>query len=371
MVDSGRQREQDCYLKLIFDVYLPTGRVMSIASLGAAFSAAKLRPAVLCSSIVAFGNTGAAIAQSELKPAPTDWKVSEEFKGGKARENLSGAACTTRAPPFTSCVIVNDQKKYAQLFSINGSVIRPGKVIRLLGDDQEGDPDAEGAAYDAGYFYITGSHGRSRRSDKKNDSSYVVFRFPVNSNTGEPTFDGDEVVGLQTSHRIRDVIKNKVPDFYDKPLMENGANIEGIAVKDGRIYFGLRGPSDKSNAFIISVDAKAAFTPDQDLQLPPQLPFTLQLGPDTGIRDLAAVANGLLVLTGPVNDQKVTPAIRHWDPNTRILGPARELQIPDDANGGKAETLLILKDVAGEPWRALVIFEKPENGAPTEYAIPR
>jgi hypothetical protein len=37
----------------------------------------------------------------------------------------------------------------------------------------------------------------------------------------------------------------------------------------------------------------------------------------------------------------------------------------------KAETLLILKDEAGEPWRALVMFDGPENGAPTEYLIPR
>lgn len=336
------------------------------------FAGAKLLPAALCSLVIAFADAGKADAQTKLEPAPTSWTVSEKFEKNKdARTNLSGAACTTRAPPFTSCVIVNDEKKYAQFFAMDGTVIHPEKVIRLIADDQKGNPDAEGAAYDAGYFYITGSHGRSRHHPKKkNKSSYIVFRFPVDAATGRPTFrvSEDEVVGVESSRRIREVVKDMVAAFYDKRLDQNGVNIEGIAVRDGRIYFGLRGPSDQGKAFVLSVDAKAAFSQDEDLRARADI---LRLGPRTGIRDLATVADGLLVLTGPVNEQEVAPAVRHWDPNTGLLGPARELLIPEVAKKGKAETLLILKDVAGEPWRALVMFDGPKNGAPTEYFIPR
>ena len=333
---------------------------------------AKLLRAALWGLIVAFADVGMAAAQTKLEPAATKWTVSENFeKSRKARLNLSGAACATKVPPFASCVIVNDEKKYAQFFSMDETVIHPGKVIRLTADGKKGDPDAEGAAYDGGYFYITGSHGRSRHHPKeKNKSSYVIFRFRVDTATGKPTFrvSDEKVIGVESSHRIRAVIKAEVRKFYDKQLSKNGANIEGIAVRDGRIYFGLRGPSDDGEAFVISVDARAAFTPDKDLQA---VSNKLQLGPYTGIRDLAAVADGMLVLTGPVNEQLVTPALRHWDPKTGVLGPARELQIPDKAKKGKAETLLILKDVEGEPWRALVMFDGVKNGAPTEYAIPR
>jgi hypothetical protein len=58
--------------------------------------------------------------------------------------------------------MVNDQKKYAQFFSVDGTTIMPDPngIIRL--SDAEGDPDAEGTAYADGYFYVTGSHGRSR-----------------------------------------------------------------------------------------------------------------------------------------------------------------------------------------------------------------
>jgi hypothetical protein len=313
-----------------------------------------------------------AVAQAKLESAPAAWTVSGKFKKDEeARINISGAACAAKAPPFDSCIVVNDQKKYAQFFSIDGTVINPGKVIRLLDKDAKGDPDAEGAAYDNGNFYITGSHGRSRHDpDDHNKSSYVVFRFPVDKTTGKPAFhvSDDDVVGVEASRRLRDVIKDKVGAFFDRPLDENGVNIEGIAVKDGRMYLGLRGPSDNGNAIIISVDADAVFAPDQDLNARAE---KLHLGPATGIRDLATVSDGLLVLTGPVNKQEVTPSVRHWNPKTAALGQPRALKIPDLGTDAKAETLLVLRDVDGEPWRVLVMFDGPENGAPTEYRIPR
>src|SRR3954463_15508836 len=100
------------------------------------------------------------------------WSVQGDFaKSEQARTNLSGPACATKAPPFRSCLIVNDQKNYAQFFAIKGTRLVPGKVIRLRDEGAEGDPDAEGAAYHNGYFYVIGSHGRTRHGDKPNDAS--------------------------------------------------------------------------------------------------------------------------------------------------------------------------------------------------------
>jgi hypothetical protein len=331
-----------------------------------------LAASLLLALAASLAGPGMAAAQTRLEPAATTWTVSENFKkSSDARTNLSGAACTTRMPPFSSCLIVNDEKKYAQFFSIEGAVINPGKVIRLVDENAKGNPDSEAACYDNGFFYITGSHGRSRHHPEKNsDPSYVVFRIPVDKATGAPAFDvsEDEVSGVEMSRRLRGALRDKVSAFFDQPLSSNGVNIEGIAVKDGRMHLGLRGPSDNGNAFIISVDAEAVFTADKGLDAAAR---TLHLGPHTGIRDLAAVSDGLLVLTGPVNEQAVTPAIFHWNPDTGALRLLKELKIPDMATEAKAETLLILKDADGEPWRALVMFDGPENGAPTEYLIPR
>jgi hypothetical protein len=332
----------------------------------------KLAAIILTAMIGWSAGSGSAGAETKLKPEPVKWKVSEPFKKNEeARTNLSGAACAPKAPPFKFCVVVNDQKKYAQFFSIDGTVMVPGKLIRLVDDAAGGDPDAEGVAYNDGKFYITGSHGRSRNHpDDHNESSYVVLRFSVDKTTGEPTFavSADNVVGVESSHRLRDVLKDKLSGFFDKPLDQNGANIEGIAVQGGRMYLGLRGPSDNDTAFIISVDAEAMFTPGKDLDASVD---RLALGPSTGIRDLAAVSGGLLVLSGPVNKQAVTPAVRHWNPKTGALGAPAVLELPDVGTELKAETLLILRDADTEPWRALLIFEGPPDGAPTEYSIPR
>ena len=86
-----------------------------------------------------------------------------------------------------------------------------------------------------------------------------------------------------------------------------------------------------------------------------------------GIRDLAAVQGGLLVLSGPVNEQAVTPAVFHWDDASNTLRKLADLVLPVS---GKAETLLVL-DEHTEGYRVLVMLDGPENGAPAEYRIPR
>lgn len=315
-----------------------------------------------------------AAAQGRLETTSAQWTVADDFaKNSDARSNLSGAACATRAPPFRVCLIVNDEKKYAQFFAIDGTLIRPGQVIRLVAEGAPGNPDAEGAAYDNGYFYVTGSHGRSRNHPGQDSTpSYVVFRIPVDPRNGEPDFgvSADEVVGVEASQRLRLAIRrgDRIGDFYEKKLKNNGVNIEGIAVKDGRMYLGLRGPSDDGYGFILSVDADAVFSADAPLKARVD---RLKLGASSGIRDLAAVGAGLLVLSGPVNDQQVTPAVHLWIPQRGELRRLGQLSIPPRLAEAKAETLLVLNDTDGEPWRALVMFDGPDNGAPTEYLIPR
>ncbi len=314
----------------------------------------------------------ASVAET-LTPVATEWKVQPKFeKSDEARTNLSGAACVPTEPQFVSCLIVNDQKKYAQFFAIERATIVPGAVIRLMDEEADGDPDAEGAAYADGFFYVVGSHGRSRHGDQDDDSSYVVFRFPVDRETGRPPFEpsDDKVVGVASSERLRKAIMQAavIKDFYNQPLDEGGVNIEGIAVKDGRMYLGMRGPSVDGHAFILSVNVEATFTENQDLAAAVK---RLELGNDAGIRDLAPVRDGLLVLSGPVNEQQVEPALFHWNEQTGALKKLGELKLPKSPKGKKAEILLVLRDQADAPWRVLVMFDGPKDGLPIEYLVPR
>src|SRR3954452_13110309 len=224
------------------------------------------------------------------------WSVQGDFaKNDEARTNLSGAACATRAPPFRSCLIVNDQKNYAQFFSIEGTRLVPGAVVRLR-EGGGGDPDLEGAAYERGFFYAVGSHGRSRWANKPNDTSYAVFRFAVRKN-GKPksAMSEDKAAGVQSSARLRAAIRDArhVGAFYDKPLGANGVNIEGIAVQGGRMHLGFRGPSVDGRAFALSLDAEAVFGRAKLRAAVHAVP----LGYATGIRDPGSSGDGVLSLT--------------------------------------------------------------------------
>jgi hypothetical protein len=252
-------------------------------------------------------------------------------------------------------------------------------VIRL--SDADGDPDAEGVAYADRFFYVTGSHGRSRTHDDANDSSYVVFRFPVDPVTGVPPFEvTDEKVAaeIETSTRLRDAISSacvvndqppndcSIKNAYNKKLDDGGANIEGIAVQSGRMHFGFRGPSQDGKAYVLSVDAGALFK-DADLK---SKAASLPLGTNVGIRDLAAINDGILVLAGPTRKEAVPYAVWLWDGVGNNATKLATLDLDGIDKDGKAEVLLPL-EADGSNIRVLVMFDGIENGGAISFKIPR
>jgi hypothetical protein len=323
-----------------------------------------------------------------IAPESIEWKPSSDFKKDDNKEkpkkrprmNLSGAACVPTTPKFTSCLIANDEKKYAQFFSIDGATLSPRELIRL--SDADNDPDAEGVAYAEGYFYVTGSHGRGRHGNKSGKSSYAVFRFPVDRATGVPPFEVTEkkVAGkVESSKRLRKVIKDacvargnqpedcSIAKFYNKPLAKGGVNIEGIAVKDGRMHFGLRGPSRHGRAYLLSVDAEAMFIKHADLK---SKATSLPLGKHTGIRDLAAVSDGILVLAGPTREENVPYAVWLWDGVGNNARQLATLDLTGKRGKGKAEILLPLAADSSNI-RVLVMFDGIANGGAISFKIPR
>jgi len=313
-----------------------------------------------------------AAASDRIAPTPSTWNVSKNFgkSDPEARQNLSGAACAPTTPPLHACLIVNDQKKFAQTFSIAGTTLEPGKIVRLLDKGDGDDPDGEAAAYDDGHFYVVGSHGRKRKDwTAHNPSSYALFRFPLDGN-GQPIFIGDEEVqDLARSTRLSDALKALQPlsAYVDQPLDEGGINIEGLAVRGARMYLGLRGPSRDGHAYIVSVNKAAPFTAGAELDAKLH---ALKLGRHAGIRDLAVVKNGLLILSGPVNDQTdAAPAVFLWTDGDEPI-KLGELQLPE-VKELKAETLLVLQDADDAALRVLVMFDGSDNGLPTEYVLKR
>ena len=318
----------------------------------------------------------AAWSQQTVAPNGPPWTVKPPFeKSDKAREAISGAACALTLPP--TCLAVNDETKYAQFFSIKGRKIDPSRLIRLFPDKDNGielgSPDSEGTAYDRGFFYVIGSHGAPRNPGAAVDPSrFYLLRFRVNERTGKPRFRfGEETVDTASvvkTSALRDVIRNaaEIGPFAEKPLGENGANIEGIAVKDDRMFLGFRGPSVNGRAFILEVNVGGVFGNDPIRAKVHSLP----LGADTGIRDLAALrkGSGLLLLAGPV--QSGGPySVHAWDGQSAETKPLAVLGgVP---SGGKPETLLLLSEANAKQYRVLVLLESIANASPLEYLIPR
>jgi len=344
-----------------------------------AYLAYRRSTAAVFGGVLIMSAASSGYAQSPLLIAPEaiQWKPASIFekdvKGAELedqpRMNLSGAACVPTTPKFTSCLIANDEKKYAQFFSINGNTLTPQKLIRL--SDADKDPDSEGVAYDKGFFYVTGSHGRSRKKDNDNDSSYFVFRFAVDPATGIPKFEPSEkeVIGVQSSPRLREEIRegDHVGAFFNKPLADGGVNIEGIAVKDGWMHLGLRGPSQNGNAFVLSVDAEAVFTKDDPLK---GRVTPLVLGQNTGIRDLAALNDGILILAGPTRKEIVPYTVWFWDGVATTAKLLATLDLSGVDESAKAEILLPLEDDSSGV-RVLVMFDGLENGGAMSFKIPR
>jgi hypothetical protein len=243
--------------------------------------------------------------RADIRPGSNEWDVKGDFKKDKdARKNISGAACVF---PAGHCLAVNDEKKYAQFFDIDGTKLRPAKLIRLLPKGMGGEIDAEGVAYQPpkedgrpGYFYVTGSHGLSRRAGTFNASAFLLFRFPVEPKTGKPTFEfndeEDVAPQIERTAFLRDTLRaqQELSPYAERHLNQCGVNIEGMAILGADMLLGLRAPSVNGNAYILRVALDDLFKPS----VPPGRISPLALGSGVGIRDLAKVSNGVLILGG-------------------------------------------------------------------------
>jgi hypothetical protein len=327
-----------------------------------------------------------------LAKSPIAYKVEGDFTGkkpGKPAKDLSGAACMPAgADGSRVCLFVNDESGRAQFALLKGKTIVPGTVLDLIGDaphdsflgaapeiegaeDGEfGEFDGEGIAYAAPYFYIVGSHGRARKSGDFALSSFLLARVKVGAD-GAP--DGP----VELTWRLSELLRHARPvaAFFGKTLDEdeNGLNIEGVAVDGKRLLAGLRAPSIDGKAFLVAADLADLFAaghtpPKREAEIIP-----LALGEEMGIRDLASLPDGrLVVLAGPAQEQELPYRIFVAEPKAGgALVPVGDLDPVEDEDGdpAKAEAMALLGAEGGE-LRLLVLFDGLKNGGPVELRFP-
>lgn len=155
--------------------------------------------------------------------------------------------------------------------------------------------------------------------------------------------------------------------FTRIPSKENGLDLEGVAERDGRLWIGCRGPVLRDNLVPVLV-----LEFDRPRRYQRRL---VDLG-GQGIRDLAVVEDGLLVLAGPVGDAKGPYSLWLWDGEDQMPGAERsvrpaiqlgELEAPPN---GKAEGLEVLAE-RSDSWRVLVLYDGVVDGAPRAFVVDR
>lgn len=189
-----------------------------------------------------------------------------------------------------------------------------------LVDDDGAEIDMEGVASDGNAVYVVGSHSRARkqvepdapharnqqrlREIKDEESRYHLFRMELDENGELVKLDSISLGKLLKQDDILGL-------FTQLPSKENGVDIEGLAVSAGRLFVGFRGPVLRGNHVPVLVLRYAAH---QQYEL-----LFLDLG-GRGIRDLAAIDNGMLVLAGPVGDGDGSYELFHWNGKDCVAG---------------------------------------------------
>src|SRR5262249_34063688 len=145
------------------------------------------------------------------------------------------------------------------------------------------------------------------------------------------------------------------------------------------LYAGLRTPVASSSTFLVRARVDALFAPGVG-PLTKDLVETrpLRLGENAGVRDLAALSDGgLLILSGPAVDQPdVDYKIWHlptpiWDRNTNptcLMVVKTKAKAKDKNEIPKAESLTVIEQ---DDKSAVVVvnYDNVDEGAPTKHVL--
>lgn len=313
----------------------------------------------------------------------------ERFPGVANPKDLSAIA---GGPSGSDLVIAGDEGSALQVLGKAAGGYEVRSTI-ALGGAGAAEADFEGIArHGPGTtYFVAGSHALRRKNifrdeDKTATLSEIRKRFEKDSPDREKGRErlirleidpatGEEVAGSRVEASLRDLIDEHpvLKPFGRLPATENGVDIEGIASDGERLYLGLRGPVLRFGFGLILVIKPG----------PPHEPDLRHLRMDgRGVRDLARVAGGFLVIAGPVGDTSLPHQLYHWDGKDGlpgVRGPADPPQgrvtllgsipAPPDA---EPEGIVVLKDEAADAsYEVMIIYDGIAGGSPTVFRVPK
>lgn len=301
---------------------------------------------------------------------PKRLAISPPLEDQDERNNLSGAACN----PHGVGLMIGDEKRYARFFTVEGSRLRSAARLYLLARREQGakmgESDGEGVAWAQGFFYLVGSHSRDRDGTAQ-ASRHVVFRVPGDqesvpdrdigdADAPSPRVERASLDAIIAAHPLlRQHLADTPGDTPDGSGPSHGVNIEGLAIVGHDMFVGFRGPVDGDGALILRLDAAALFGGNAT---PLVRTFRVDLGPGQGVRDMAAVADGILILSGPERRTGIAPnpELFLWR-SGRV--PVRLARLSRMAGTDNPESITVLKETKSA-WRLLVLWDGEAGGLP-------
>ncbi len=321
------------------------------------------------------GLAGADVGSSEFRNRPSQqsyqrWRNIEfvghyAFKGDVFEDkDLSGIACISE----TRCLLGADEGRQVQVVELS----KQGRWLKVLADvvlvDSGKEIDIEAIAAEIDCYYIIGSHGVAKKDGEFQENRYKVFKLRVDPGTGLP-------IGLQTAS-LSDILRSDavLGPYFQKPVQHNGVNIEGLAVKDGQLYVGLRSPNLGGRAYVIEIGADQVFRG----QKPRHYKLHgLSLGEGYGIRELVAAQSCFLIIAGNSGSEPSEKfpksenyredrgyVVYSWDGKGEKVHRIGPIENPP----GKAEAMTVLSQ-SEQQIEVLILFDGADKGRPSVYRI--
>jgi hypothetical protein len=241
--------------------------------------------------------------------------------------------------------------------------------VSLLGSGDE--IDIEGIAAEGDAYYIVGSHGVAKTTGEYQKQRYKICRLRVDPVAGMA------VTGVRPAVASLAAILEGDPTlgpYFGKPLQQQGINIEGLAIRAGRLFVGLRNPNIEGRAFVLEVSAEDVFA---GVGRPTYILHKLMLGAGLGIREIVAAESGFLISAGNAGSEpsKAFPrakdyakgrgyALFWWDGTGSAVHRIGTIPNPP----GKAEAMTILEETADHAL-VLILFDGPKQGQPSVYRL--
>jgi len=246
-------------------------------------------------------------------------------------------------------------------------------ILLFKGNKQHGkEMDIEGLAAEGNKIYVVGSHSSKRKKIKK-DKKYEKNREKFHANNIAEERNRDwlyrltiDVQGKEISKEkitLREIIANDpiLKAFRNIPGKENGVDIEGLSVKEEWLYIGFRAPVFREN--YVPVMKLKFDNPESTYEL-----LYINLN-GRGIRGMASVSDGFLIVAGPVGDSSSSYQLYHW--NGKDVIPGKDREVADTGNirmlgeihppkHGKAEGIVTIQEKSNM-YHLVIVYDGVKN----------